>query len=73
MISSRRIEIPCLHRIHDGNPTGYHTISHSIGMSIEINDLKCRLRELNSSGIENGVTITQSLSRSMMDGRMFCN
>ena len=55
MISSRRIEIPCLHRIHDGNPTGYHRISHSIGMSIEINDLKCRLRELNSSGIENGV------------------
>ena len=55
MIISRRMEIPCLHRIHDGDPTGYHRISHSIGMSIEINELKCRLRELNNNGIENGV------------------
>ena len=40
-------EVPCLHRIHIGQSTGTHTIHESLGMSIELNEIKSRLFHLN--------------------------
>ena len=51
MIGSKQFEIPCLHRVHQGMPRGVHKINHSIGMSIELNELIARLEKLNREAI----------------------
>ena len=54
MITNFSIEIPCLHRIHQGSPRINHNISHKIGMSVELSDLIVRLDSLNSTATSRG-------------------
>lgn len=51
VIYSNQYEIPCLHRIHVGKPTGAHKVHHAIGMSIELVSLMSRLEKLNSTAV----------------------
>ena len=55
MIITKQFQIPCLHRIHQGKPKDAHKINYSIGMSIELDELISRLRELNREALTKGV------------------
>jgi len=54
-IISSNLSIPCLHRIHQGNPARTHVTSYKIGMSLELCELMRRLDELNSISTRKGV------------------
>ena len=44
---SQALPVPCLHRIHQGTPTGSCRIQRSLGMSIERDAVAARLSQLN--------------------------
>ena len=54
MISNQKSElvVPCLHRVHSGPPTGSHKVHHSIGMSLELGEIRRKLERLNTEAIQ---------------------